>query len=163
MHIRPTARLLVIDQQQRLLLFHIHDGISLHANRPDLTVYWLTPGGGLEPDESFEQAAQRELWEETGLHVEALGPWVWTGKRMLNLKRGQTQIQERFFVAHVVEATVSINNLLPYEQVTHRAFRWWTLGELEASSDLFLPPALPTLIRPVLHGDFPSAPLELAY
>lgn len=163
MHIRPAARLLVIDQLQRLLLFHIHDGVSVHTNRPDLTIYWLTPGGGLEPDESFEQAAQRELWEETGLQVEVLGPWVWTGRRVLSLKRGQTQIQERFFVAHVVEPTVNINNLLPYEQETHRAFRWWTLEDLETSADLFLPPTLPTLIRPILHGNFPSTPLELTY
>lgn len=32
--------------------------------------HWATPGGGLEPHEVPSDAAVREMWEETGLHVE---------------------------------------------------------------------------------------------
>ena len=31
--------------------------------------YWLLPGGGIEPDETEENCVQREVLEETGLHV----------------------------------------------------------------------------------------------
>ncbi len=31
--------------------------------------YWLLPGGGIEPDESEERCVQREMQEETCLHV----------------------------------------------------------------------------------------------
>ncbi len=32
--------------------------------------YWLMPGGGIEPNETEERCVQREMQEETGLHVE---------------------------------------------------------------------------------------------
>jgi 8-oxo-dGTP pyrophosphatase MutT (NUDIX family) len=31
---------------------------------------WLAPGGAIDPDESPADAVVREVWEETGLHVE---------------------------------------------------------------------------------------------
>src|SRR5690606_4098419 len=63
---RPSARLLVIDEAEGRLLL-------LHALAPpdraggDRVPIWFTPGGGVDPGESFEEAACRELWEETGL------------------------------------------------------------------------------------------------
>ena len=70
MRVRPTARLLVIDDQQRLLLVRIHDTRPVHEAFPDMTVYWNTPGGGVEAHETFQKAAQRELWEETGIAID---------------------------------------------------------------------------------------------
>jgi 8-oxo-dGTP pyrophosphatase MutT (NUDIX family) len=36
---------------------------------------WEGPGGALEPGETFEQAAHREIMEELGIHIE-LGPVI---------------------------------------------------------------------------------------
>jgi|TARA_B100002003_G_C14072291_1_gene515898 8-oxo-dGTP pyrophosphatase MutT (NUDIX family) len=35
---------------------------------------WCLPGGGMEPDESTAEACEREVLEETGLHVTADTP-----------------------------------------------------------------------------------------
>ena len=58
---RPAARVLLLDAKDRCLLFS--------WKPPNV---WITPGGGLEPGDTYEQAALRELLEETGLSIRAL-------------------------------------------------------------------------------------------
>jgi len=54
----PTVSVLTFDEQRRVLLVR-------HAEGND----WTTPGGMIEPYETPSDAAVREMWEETGLHV----------------------------------------------------------------------------------------------
>lgn len=55
----PTVSILTFDDAGRVLLVR-------HAEGND----WSTPGGMVEPYEIPADAAVREMWEETGLHVE---------------------------------------------------------------------------------------------
>src|SRR6266496_2591895 len=57
--------MVVLDADEHLLLFHTHDPVN-----PDLGQWWALPGGGIEPEETYQQAAVRELREETGILVE---------------------------------------------------------------------------------------------
>ena len=54
----PTVSVLIFDERKRALLVR-------HAEGND----WTTPGGMIEPYETPADAAVRETWEETGLHV----------------------------------------------------------------------------------------------
>ena len=56
-----TATTFIVDQQKTLLLWHKKIGA------------WLPPGGHIEDNELPEEAALREVREETGLIVELLG------------------------------------------------------------------------------------------
>ena len=69
MRLREGARAVIFDPADRILL--------VHFTFPDLSL-WATPGGGLDPGETHEQAVARELEEEAGLDEVVLGLWIWT-------------------------------------------------------------------------------------
>lgn len=68
---RIGARGLLLDQHDRVLLIHARDPDDPGHH------WWELPGGGLDDGETLEQAATREVAEETGIHLDQLGPLVW--------------------------------------------------------------------------------------
>ncbi len=139
---RPAARVLVI-ANERLLLHHAED-------RSTGRRWWVAPGGGVDPGETFEQAARREAEEETGLALE-IGPHVWSRHHRFEFEGRPHDQYERFFVARVVEEGTATK---PDRYVV--GARWWTLAELEASDESFAPRRLPALIRAVFEARNPT-------
>jgi len=63
---RATSRVLLIDPDDRVLMF-----LQYGKDRA-VVPRWITPGGGVDPGETHDQAALRELHEETGLVLDAV-------------------------------------------------------------------------------------------
>ena len=70
--VRVRVAAAVVAEGKLLLVKHVKKG----------RVWWCLPGGGLEPGETLEACAGRELLEETGLRIEAERP-VYIGELIL--------------------------------------------------------------------------------
>lgn len=151
---RPSSRLIVLDPFDRVLLFQFEDASIRDPAHPrgdaQPACFWCTPGGGLEPGETYEQAAHRELWEETGLRVATLGPPVFDEEKALVVQGKPVLHRNRYFLVRVPASELSLAQFTPLEVRVYRAHRWWSLAELEATDDDVFPTQLPDLVRAVL-------------
>lgn len=154
MRIRKGARVFLLDEHNRVLLFQIEDKWN------DL-ISWITPGGGLEDGETFEVGARRELWEETGIREFELGPHVLTRKAKVYFKGEHILAHEQHYVAWVKQAEVVLDHMMEDEREDYRDHKWWTLDELKAARETFLPPGLPELLEPIVAGKLPEIPVML--
>jgi 8-oxo-dGTP pyrophosphatase MutT (NUDIX family) len=154
---RPTARLLVVDPGDRVLLFSSADS--------DGRTWWFTPGGGVHRGETVFQAAVRELSEETGFCCTEgeLGPVVatsaaqWKGARDGTLFLGA----HSFFFLRVPHPVIDTDGQEEFERLFITGHRWWTLDELRETTDEVLPHTLADLLDRLVRGDIPSPPIRL--
>jgi 8-oxo-dGTP pyrophosphatase MutT (NUDIX family) len=56
--------------------FIVNDGAVLLRLHEKYSI-WTGPGGHIDPGEDSNEAAHREIWEESGLEVELVGPLGW--------------------------------------------------------------------------------------
>jgi 8-oxo-dGTP pyrophosphatase MutT (NUDIX family) len=157
--VRPTARVLLLDGAGRTMLFT--------ANTPDEDTglpFWFPPGGGLEPGETHEEAAAREMMEETGLSV-ALERGLWTRTWRGQLAGVWYEVLEKFFLARCEDpAAITVDSWTELELQTIKEYRWWSLDEIEASdgrSAVFVPRELPRLFPAILAGTLPAEPFAV--
>ena len=150
---RTAARVLLIDKDQRVLLFGNNEW------RPGITL-WMTPGGGVDEGETLEAAAIRELWEETGLHDAKLGPRVWIRSFTFRFQENHFAQDEHFFIATCETFEPDGANRLDYEAPFLEQYRWWSVEEIAASKDYFVPRRLAQLLPALLAGDLPAEPID---
>jgi 8-oxo-dGTP pyrophosphatase MutT (NUDIX family) len=140
---RRAGRVLVIDAGGRVLLLHGFD-----PARPE-EPYWFTIGGGAEPGESLAQAAARELFEETGISADAaeLGEPVWHEVSEFSFDGTSYRQEQDFFELRIGSAVVMTDGLEQEEVAVIDGHRWWTVADLEATTEMFYPRDMPRLLR----------------
>ena len=133
---RPSSRILVIDQDHRILLFRfVHTSGALAGKD-----WWGTPGGALEKDETFVQAAQRELFEETGIIATFDRMHIAEQDFVLHLPDGEpVHARERFFVARVADQSLSTLNWTDAEREVMKDCKWWSREELLMTREIVFP------------------------
>jgi len=147
MRMRPSARLLVLDPSARVLLFRFVHSKGALAGRD----YWATPGGGVEAGETFEQAAIRELEEETGIRVQDIGAEVGRMEFELQLPDGEHVIShERFFLVQTEHASPSRDGWTAEEAEVMAEHKWWSCDELAQTSATVWPEDLLTMLKVAL-------------
>ncbi|MGD9801780.1 MAG: NUDIX hydrolase [Hyphomicrobiaceae bacterium] len=160
---RPTARVVVLDPSNRILLFRAMIGHSVEPERlPDAVSFWALPGGGIEAGETAQAAACRELREETGLMVQGILPLVahrttaydWKGRRYLT--------REHFFFHRSTNSALDSSGWLEADKRWMCDLGWWTLDALQSTNEIVRPPGLAELALALSQGRLPDKPILLA-
>ncbi len=149
---RPGARAIVLDRDGQVLLIR---------QRFDGGTFWFCPGGALQPGESFEAAAARELREETGI-VAPLGPWVCLRRARWETRGTWYDTTERFTLVRLDEPAPPIA-FTPGEDglTTLLEARWWPLADLREQEIPVSPRSLLVLLGPLTRGVVPGEPWEV--
>ena len=141
MNERPTVRLLLLDPDKRILLMKIDDA-GKYDDDPALMLpspRWITLGGGIEDGETVEEAASREAWEESGIEGIMIGPAVWTWDCIRLLHGNPGLYKHTFVVAHAPTCETDFANWTEQEKAVVKELRWWTLKELQRTSEAVWP------------------------
>jgi 8-oxo-dGTP pyrophosphatase MutT (NUDIX family) len=159
--VRDTARALVLDPEDRLLLIAYEAVMDVDPLRPGLRRFWFTPGGGLDPGETHEEALRRELEEEIGVSDAPLGAFVARRETPFLLFRQQRFVRERYYLVRLPSSAIDTVRLAETEDNPVLDVRWWPVPDLLATTEVIEPRGFGELTDRIVSGDVPRVPVVL--
>lgn len=139
---RPAARILLVDPDDRLLLFRFDPG-----DRPP---FWCTPGGAVDPGETYEQAARRELFEETGIVADPGHEVLRRQVDFLTLEHVEVTADERYFLVRTDATEVDPAGHTELEQRVMQQWRWIAPDDLASLGEPYFPEDLAEIMAGVM-------------
>jgi 8-oxo-dGTP pyrophosphatase MutT (NUDIX family) len=147
--VRSAARVLLLDPADHVLLI---------AHLPgDGHRVWTAPGGGLDPGEDHATAARRELFEEVGVRP-TLEAHLWTRTATFSFRGVWLTQHEQWFLARTDAFDA---NDIPLHDLATSGARWWSLDEMETTTEVLAPADLAQHVADLLRAGPPPTPLHL--
>ena len=163
MKTRNAVKVVLLNDAGELLLMCMDDPTITSIGEESSGPFWTLIGGEIEPDETIWDAAEREVFEETGLGKKDVefGPMVWFGELDLMLYGKPTHIRQEFIVARTKRRDISLANLTSYEKEVVKKVSWFSLDRIIHSGEVVHPVVLAKFLPDIIAGKYPEEPLEI--
>lgn len=142
--IRQVGRVLIRNQAGEVFLLRGTD-----PGEPDRPAFWFTPGGKIDPGETAQEAAARELLEEVGIVVEptALGAVIGTEDVTYRFNGVSYRQSGVFFALSHESPRLQAEGLNALEAQTIDLGRWWSLSQILATEETIYPEHLGEILK----------------
>ena len=117
----------------------------------------------MDHGETLEDAARRELREETGVSVADIGPVVFSQSVQLEFEGIRYQQDEHYFRVRVDEIAVDETGWTDTERRVVVEHRWWSVSELDSTDETVYPQNLAALLSghvPAFRDSSPGPPSQ---
>ncbi|MEV1012074.1 NUDIX domain-containing protein [Streptomyces sp. NPDC049881] len=152
---REAARVAVLDPAGAVFMFRYDNS--------EVGVHWAMPGGGLDPGETPEAAAARELREETGWTGVPLRGTLCLWEHDYTRAGVPVRQRERIYLAYGPRREPVGDLTAAHAEDGILRWRWWSPAELAVADEALWPPQLPQVLDALRADGPPAVPADFGY
>jgi mutator protein MutT len=141
---RQVGRVLILNAAGEVFLLR-----GIDPGEPDRPAFWVTPGGKIDPGETAQEAAARELQEEVGITIEPTMLGNVIGSEDVTYRFNGVSYRQSgvFFALNHESPSLNSAGLNAIEAQTIDTGRWWSLSEILATKETIYPAHLNEILK----------------